>query len=85
MRPVLAYPKWLSGEGTFRLWLIFNALLTKLVPRLDAHNFNDIIQVMYKYVGYTWTDSSGYQEDIPVSFPTFLEILTSKVSFLTTF
>ena len=79
-RPELAYPKWLSGEGTYQLWLVFNVLLSQLNPLLSASSLNDLLQVMFKYVGYSWDSSSAYLDKEQLSFPEFLEVLTGKIN-----
>lgn len=73
----VTYPKWLSQESTFGLWLIFNCVLDKeLTTRLPQVTVNEVLQKMLELCGYTWDESYGYSKEEPLGFPDFLDVVT---------
>ena len=74
----VTYPKWLSQESTYCLWLIFNCVLDKeLTTTLPQVTVNEMLQRMLELCGYTWDEKYGYNKEEPLGFPDFLDVITN--------
>ena len=74
----VTYPKWLSQESTYCLWLIFNCVLDKeLTTTLPQVTVNEMLQRMLELCGYTWDENYGYNKEEPLGFPDFLDVITN--------
>ncbi len=76
-RSEITYPKWLTEECTFRLFLIFNCILEPTPSvELGSKTLNEVLRRLLELTGYTWNDTYCYRKSGAVRFPTFVELVT---------
>ena len=76
-RSVITFPKWLSPECTYRLWLIFNTVHDHyLVTPIPRKTVNEVMKRLIELCGYTWNDSYKYTRQEEVEFPEYVEAIT---------
>ena len=76
-RSVITFPKWLSPECTYRLWLIFNTVHDhNLVTSIPRNTVNEVVKRLIELCGYTWNKSYQYTKQEEVDFPEYVEAIT---------
>ena len=71
------FPKWLSQECTYRLWLIFNAVHDyDLVTSISQSTVNEVVKRLTEVCGYTWNKAYQYTKQKEVEFPEYTEAIT---------
>ena len=76
-RSVITFPKWLSPECTYRLWLIFNTVTdSDLVTSVSQNTVNEVVKRLIELCGYTWNSAYQYTKQKEVKFPECIEAIT---------
>ena len=76
-KSVITFPKWLSPECTYRLWLIFNTVHEHdLVTWIPRKTVNEVLKRLIELCGYTWNDAYKYTKEEEVEFPEYVEAIT---------
>ena len=76
-RSAIAFPRWLSPECTYRLWLIFNTVTDyNLVISVSQNTVNEVVKRLIELCGYTWNSGYQYTRQKMVEFPEYIEAIT---------
>ena len=76
-RSTISFPKWLSLECTYRLWLIFNTVHDyDLVTSISQSTVNEVVKRLIEVCGYTWNKAYQYTKQKEVEFSEYIEAIT---------
>ena len=74
----ISFPKWFSRECTYRLWLIYNCVLDcDLDTALPLRTANEVMKRIVELCGYTWNQSYMYQYKEKMTYPEYLQAITT--------